>query len=205
MHSCGSTRKLMPRFIEMGLDILDAVQPEPAGMNPEEVKREFGDRLAFCGMISTQHTLPHGTEAECRAEARHRIDVIGTGGGYIFSPAHCHSTDTPLGNVLAIYEEALTRRGVSRGGLACCNGRRNAHERLSGVCGNVRLDPAGAFSEGGTSSKTGTGCFWASRWWHVLASMVPFAIIAADVLCGIFLPFMKMRGGRLNSAPCSKG
>ncbi len=114
MHSCGSTRKLMPRLIEMGLDVLDAVQPEPAGMNPEEVKREFGDKLAFCGMISTQHTLPHGTEAECRAEARHRIDVIGKGGGYIFSPAHCIQPDTPLENVLAIYEEAL---GLTEGAL----------------------------------------------------------------------------------------
>ena len=114
MHSCGSTRRLMPRFIEMGLDVLDAVQPEPAGMNPDEVKREFGDKLAFCGMISTQHTLPHGTEAECRAEARHRIDVIGKGGGYIFSPAHCIQPDTPIENVLAIYEEAL---GLTEGAL----------------------------------------------------------------------------------------
>jgi len=114
MHSCGSTRRLMPRFIEMGLDVLDAVQPEPAGMNPDEVKQEFGDKLAFCGMISTQHTLPHGTEAECRAEARHRIDVIGKGGGYIFSPAHCIQPDTPIENVLAIYEEAL---GLTEGAL----------------------------------------------------------------------------------------
>lgn len=114
MHSCGSTRKLMPRFIEMGLDVLDAVQPEPAGMDPEEVKQAFGDKLAFCGMISTQHTLPHGTESECRSEARHRIDVIGKGGGYIFSPAHCIQPDTPLENVLAIYEEAL---GLAQGAL----------------------------------------------------------------------------------------
>ena len=65
-------------------------------------------------MISTQHTLPHGSEADCRAEARHRIDVIGKGGGYIFSPAHCIQPDTPLANVLAIYEEAL---GLPEGAL----------------------------------------------------------------------------------------
>ena len=70
----------------MGLDILDAVQPEPVG-------------------ISTQHTLPHCGVEECRAEARHRIDVIGKNGGYIFSPAHCIQPDTPIENVLAIYEE----------------------------------------------------------------------------------------------------
>ncbi len=110
MHSCGSTRMLQPRLIEMGLDVLDAVQPEPEGMDPEELKREFGDRLTFCGMISTQQTLPRGTVEECRAEARHRIDVIGKGGGYIFAPAHAIQPDTPLENVLAIYEEATGKR-----------------------------------------------------------------------------------------------
>ncbi len=110
MHSCGSTRLLQPRLIEMGLDVLDAVQPEPVGMNPEELKAEFGDKLTYCGMISTQQTLPHGTVEQCRAEARHRIDVIGRGGGYIFAPAHCIQPDTPLENVLAIYEEVTGKK-----------------------------------------------------------------------------------------------
>jgi len=107
MHSCGNTRKLMPTFIEMGLDVLDAMQPEPPGMDAAEIKAEFGDKLTFCGLISTQKTLPFGTEEECRAEARRRLQIVGKNGGYIFSPAHCIQSDTPLENVLAIYEEAL--------------------------------------------------------------------------------------------------
>jgi uroporphyrinogen decarboxylase len=110
LHSCGSTRMLHSRLIEMGLDVLDSVQSEPVGMDPEELKREFGDRLTYCGMISGQHTLPHGTVEECRAEARHRIDVIGKGGGYIFAPGHCIQPDTPLENVLAVYEEATGKK-----------------------------------------------------------------------------------------------
>lgn len=110
MHSCGSTRMLQPRLIEMGLDILDAVQPEPVGMDPVELKAEHGDKLTFCGMVSTQQTLPHGSVEECRAEARHRIDVIGKNGGYIFAPAHCIQPDTPIENVLAIYEEATGKK-----------------------------------------------------------------------------------------------
>ncbi len=107
MHSCGDTRKLMARFIDMGLDVLDAMQPEPAGMNPEEIKAEFGDKLTFCGLISTQQTLPFGTVDACRAEARHRLNVMAKGGGYIFAPAHCIQADNPVENALAIYEEAL--------------------------------------------------------------------------------------------------
>jgi len=109
MHSCGDTHEIMPTFIDMGLDVLDAMQPEPVGMNPEKIRKMCYGKLAFCGLISTQQTLPHGSVAECRAEARHRLDVIGKGGGYIFSPAHCIQPDTPLENVLAIYEEALGR------------------------------------------------------------------------------------------------
>jgi len=107
LHSCGDTHEIMPTFIEMGLNILDAMQPEPAGMDPETIKRDFGDRLTFCGLISTQQTLPHTSADEVRAEVRHRKEVVGRGGGYILSPAHCIQPDTPLENVLALYEEAL--------------------------------------------------------------------------------------------------
>ncbi len=107
MHSCGDTHQMLPTFMEMGLDVLDAMQPEPAGMNPESMRARCRGRLAFCGLISTQRTLPRGTVEDCRREARHRLDVIAPGGGYIFAPAHCIQPDTPLENILAVYEEAL--------------------------------------------------------------------------------------------------
>ena len=109
LHSCGDTHEIMPTFIEMGLDVLDAMQPEPAGMDPEAIRAACKGKLAFCGLISTQHTLPFCTVEECRAEARHRLDVLAKGGGYIFAPAHCIQPDTPLENVLAVFEEALGR------------------------------------------------------------------------------------------------
>jgi uroporphyrinogen decarboxylase len=109
-HSCGDTHELHADYIDMRLDILDAMQPEPAGMNVEKIRAACRGKLAFCGLISTQATLPFRGEAACRAEARHRLDVIARGGGSIFSPAHCIQAGTPLRNVLAVYEEALGRK-----------------------------------------------------------------------------------------------
>jgi len=109
MHSCGDTHALHEDLIDMGLDVLDAMQPEPPGMNIEAVRTRCRGRMAFCGLISTQRTLPFGSEADCRAEARHRLDVIAPGGGYIFAPSHNIQAGTPLGNILAAYEEALGR------------------------------------------------------------------------------------------------
>ncbi len=104
LHSCGNTHEIMPTFVEMELDILDAMQPEPEGMDPPTIKRLYGDRLTFCGLVSTQQTLPHGSADDVRREVRERIEVMGAGGGYILAPAHCIQPDTPLDNVLAIYE-----------------------------------------------------------------------------------------------------
>ena len=110
LHSCGSTYFLHSHFIDMGLDVLDSVQTEPANMDPEKLKKEFGDKLTYCGMIDTQRLLPYGTVGECRAVAQHRIKVIGKGGGYVFCPSHDLQIDIPLENILAIYEEITGKK-----------------------------------------------------------------------------------------------
>ena len=107
LHSCGSTRKLIPDLIETGFDILDTVQPEAADMNPAELKRKFGDRLSFHGMISVQQVLPHGTTEDVRREVKERMEVMKPGGGYIMAPTHCIQPDTPVENILAMYEAGL--------------------------------------------------------------------------------------------------
>jgi uroporphyrinogen decarboxylase len=106
LHSCGSNRELLPIFIDIGLDILDVCQPEPAGMEPEGLKRDFGNDITFCGMLSLQETFPHGTAADCRREVEHRIRVIGQNGGYIFSSGNTFTKDIPLANILAAFEAA---------------------------------------------------------------------------------------------------
>ncbi len=104
VHSCGCIYKAIPSLIEMGLDVLNPVQPEC--MDLETLKRDYGDKLTFWGGISTQQALPYGTPDEVRAEARRVRDLMSTNGGYILSPAQQLQDDVPIENVMALVEVA---------------------------------------------------------------------------------------------------
>jgi uroporphyrinogen decarboxylase len=104
VHSCGSTRIIWPDLIEAGVDIYDTVQPEAAGMEATGLKKDFGDKMCFHGTISTQQTLPFGTPEDVTAEVKARIETVGKDGGFIVAPAHNFQPDTPLENILALYE-----------------------------------------------------------------------------------------------------
>jgi len=102
-HTCGSVRALIPLMIERGLDVLQSLQPEAAGMEPRELKAKFGDRLAFHGGISIQRTLPFGTPADVRDEVQDRVEALAPGGGYILCTAHNVQADTPVANVEELF------------------------------------------------------------------------------------------------------
>ncbi len=103
-HSCGAVYPLIGPFVdEMGIDVLNPLQPRAAGMDMRRIKREFGARLAFHGGIDIQHTLPYGSPAEVQAEVRERCQILGDGGGYICASAHYLQADTPTPNILALY------------------------------------------------------------------------------------------------------
>jgi uroporphyrinogen decarboxylase len=107
LHSCGAVRELIPDFISIGVDVLDPIQTMAAGMEPAGLKRDFGDRIAFHGGLDTQSTLPFGSPQEVRAEVRNRVGTLGKGGGYIIAPSHNIQPDTPVENILAMYEPEL--------------------------------------------------------------------------------------------------
>ena len=85
---------------------ISPIQTQAQGMDPAALKTEYGDVLSFHGAIDTQTTLPFGTPGDVRREVRERIAVLGAGGGYILAPTHNVQPDTPLANVLALYEAA---------------------------------------------------------------------------------------------------
>lgn len=104
VHSCGKIDAVIPRLVEMGLDVLNPLQPEC--MDVPELKREYGDQLAFWGGISTQQLLPFGSPDEVREETRQFKALMRQGGGYIFSPAQDLQADVPMENVQALLEVA---------------------------------------------------------------------------------------------------
>jgi len=101
-HSDGDCRAIIPELIEIGVTILNPVQPEC--MDPAELKRQYGDRLAFWGTIGTQTTMPFGTPDEVRATVRERIRTVGAGGGLVLAPTHILEPDVPWENILAFFE-----------------------------------------------------------------------------------------------------
>ena len=101
-HSDGVIEPIIPELIEIGLDVLNPVQP--ACMDPARLKAQYGDRLCFWGTIDEQHTLPFGTPAEVRAEVLARLETAGLSGGLILGPTHHVQLDTPMENFWAMVD-----------------------------------------------------------------------------------------------------
>ena len=107
-HTCGSVVAIIPDLIAAGLDILQSLQPEAAGMALPALHATYGDRLAFHGGISIQQTMPFGTPEDVRRAVRTIAEAVAGRGGYICCTAHNIQADTPMANVralLAAYRE----------------------------------------------------------------------------------------------------
>ncbi len=104
-HSCGNCLDLLDEFIEIGLDVLNPLQP--MAIDPFEVKKRYGSRLSLFGGLDIQHLMPQGSPEEVRSQVCRLKRECGAGGGYILCPAHHLQNDTPTENVAAFYEAAL--------------------------------------------------------------------------------------------------
>jgi len=106
-HCCGSIRNLIGHLIEAGVDILNPVQTSAAGMDPDQLKRDFGKQIVFWGGgCDTQRVLGGGTPEEVRAQVRQRINTFAPGGGYVFNQVHNIQANVPPENILAMFDEA---------------------------------------------------------------------------------------------------
>jgi len=103
LHTCGNVELLIPRLIELGVDILDPIQPE--SMDPIAIKEKYGKDICLRGGISAQNVLFNGTVDEVVAETKRIVGALKKGGGYILSPGHpVLQDDIPVENILAMYE-----------------------------------------------------------------------------------------------------
>ena len=99
-HSDGYVVPVLPELIEIGIDVLNPIQP--ASMDPAKIKQEYGDKLCFWGTIDEQQTLPFGTSDDVANEVRLRLETVGFDGGLILAPTHHVQLDTPLDNFWAM-------------------------------------------------------------------------------------------------------
>jgi uroporphyrinogen-III decarboxylase len=112
-HTCGSVFNIIPRLIDIGVDILNPVQTSAARMDPALLKETFGNRIIFWGGgVDTQKTLPFGSVEEVREEVQTRIKVLGKGGGFIFNPVHNIQKGVPPENIAACYDTAFESGAV---------------------------------------------------------------------------------------------
>jgi uroporphyrinogen decarboxylase len=103
-HTCGCILKLIPDLIECGLDILNPLQPDVAGMDYQKLKGQFASHISFHGGISIQKTMPYGSQEDVRNEVKDRKEKLAPGGGYIFCTAHNIQVDTSLENIKTLFE-----------------------------------------------------------------------------------------------------
>jgi uroporphyrinogen decarboxylase len=105
-HSCGSVYKLLPDFIEIGVDFINPVQVSCKDMDTARLKREFGADLGFWGAIDSMQVLPGGTPDDVRTEVERRIGDLGPGGGYVLAAVHNIQHDVPVENIVAMFDAA---------------------------------------------------------------------------------------------------
>ncbi len=107
LHSCGYCRAVVPDFIEIGADILNPIPPYVRDSDPGEMKRTFGQALAFDGGVDQMNVLVGGTPEMVRKEVRLRLEQLAPGGGFILGPSQVLTRDIPLENLVAMFDTTL--------------------------------------------------------------------------------------------------
>jgi uroporphyrinogen decarboxylase len=105
LHSCGAISRVIPLLIEAGVDAIHPLQAKAAGMDAENLARNFKNDIAFVGGIDTQHLLVHATPEQIKEEVKRVKNVLGP--NIVISPSHeAILPNVPLENVIAMAEAA---------------------------------------------------------------------------------------------------
>ncbi|MBS3736208.1 MAG: uroporphyrinogen decarboxylase family protein [Candidatus Bipolaricaulota bacterium] len=101
-HTDGNVMPIIGDYVEIGVDILNPIQPQ--ALAPDQVKRKFGDELTLWGSIDNQSTVPFGTPEDVKKEVVSRLKNVAPGGGLILGPSHAVQPDAPVENLIAFYD-----------------------------------------------------------------------------------------------------
>lgn len=105
-HSCGNIYPIIDDLIDIGVDIINPIQPVSNEMSPTSLKSTFNNEIVLHGGIDTQEILPYGNKETISEYVKERIDILNTNGGYIFAAAHNIQEDVPPENICYMFETA---------------------------------------------------------------------------------------------------
>jgi uroporphyrinogen decarboxylase len=105
-HTDGAVSEAVPGLMDMGIDVLQALQFSAARMDAQDLKDNYGEKLCFEGGMCVQKVLPFGSVEEVREETRRLISILGKNGGYLCGPSHFIQAGTPPENITAFFDEA---------------------------------------------------------------------------------------------------
>jgi uroporphyrinogen decarboxylase len=103
-HTCGSVAPIIADMANAGLDILQSLQPDATGMEPENLKHKFGRNISFNGGVSIQKNLPFGKPEDVKNEVCTLVRALKPGGSFIIGTAHNIQVDTPVENMVALID-----------------------------------------------------------------------------------------------------
>ena len=105
LHSCGSIDLVVPDLIDAGFEILNPVQTNARGMEPDRLKRDFGKDVTFWGGgVDTRTILNNGSPADVRKQVLQRLEIFAPGGGFVFNTVHNILPDVPPANIVAMFD-----------------------------------------------------------------------------------------------------
>ena len=105
-HCCGACHSLIPDYLDIGIEILNPIQPEAEGMSPQALKEKYGSRMTFHGGIGLQQVLSQGSSQQIVETVKNTAKVLGKGGGYILAAAHSLPDDVSAENIITMLETA---------------------------------------------------------------------------------------------------
>jgi hypothetical protein len=113
-HSCGAVEPLMNNLIEAGFDIINPVQINARGMDPQKLKDNYGDKLTFWGGgVDTQKVLSFGTPKDVKKQVISQCEILGKGGGFVFNTVHNTQANVPVENLVAMLDGIREFNGQS--------------------------------------------------------------------------------------------